>query len=161
MTKKILSILMVCALAVCMCIPAFAAESSSTTNRSNHQDKTEQFVFNIENGQTDYTTWRKKDDNTPVYVKAVENTLPLGGFTIQSYYKTSLNQIRPASTGQYRINDYKAHTIISDNARSWGDLDLTDKQVRLCGRYQNMQYTYGDVTIKWSPDTMGQYPSLN
>ena len=31
MTKKILSILMVCALAVCMCIPAFAAEPSAAT----------------------------------------------------------------------------------------------------------------------------------
>lgn len=42
MTKKILSILMVCALAVCMCIPAFAAEPESANQPVDfnmHQDE--------------------------------------------------------------------------------------------------------------------------
>lgn len=138
-------------------VSAFAAEWEAVP-MNDHADRTIVFTFNKSNGQTDYTSWETKEDNTNVYVKAVPYTLPYGGFTVQSQYKTFLAGISNASKGEYRINDYNEHSIRSD---AKDNLNLTNKKVRIKGAYKNMAYTSGDVTIKWSPDTYGSVPSLN
>lgn len=143
------------AAAAMLSVSAFAAEWGTST--VDHNDRTFKFIFNTSNNQTDHTTWETKDDNTNVYIKAVAYTLPSGGFTVQSQYKNLVGLTSNASKGAYRINDYNEHSIRSDNVSG----SLTGKKVRIEGGYKNMTCSYGDVTVKWSPDTYGNVPSLN
>ncbi|MDD2992826.1 MAG: hypothetical protein PHG73_04700 [Pygmaiobacter sp.] len=157
--QKLISILCVAVMAVSMgAVSAFAAEPEIMPRDTN--DRTKTFIFNVSNNQTDYSDLARKDDNTNVYIKAKAYTLPAGGFTAQTEYQ-SVWGIRNASTGQYRISDYQAHSIRSDNAYITGDINLTGKNVRIVARYQGMSYNHGDVTVLWSPDTYGNVPPLN
>ena len=135
--------------------PAFAA-APEIVPMNGHQDRTITFVFNSSNNQQDETTWETKEDNTNTYIVAINNSLPVGGFTVQTQTPGLFGVPTKASKGEYRINDYNEHSIRNDAVGN-----MAGKQVRIVGRYQNMAYTYGDVTAKWSPDTYGNVPSLN
>lgn len=135
--------------------PAFAAEPEIVP-MNDHKNRTFTFVFDSSNNQQDETTWEKKQDNTNTYIIAIDDSLPAGGFTVQTQTPGFLGAPTKASKGEYRINDYNEHSIRNDAVSN-----MAGKQVRIVGRYQNMAYTYGDVTVDWSPDTYGNVPSLN
>ena len=141
---------------LCFAAPAFAAEPEIVP-LNDHQDRTITFVFDSSNNQQDETTWETKEDNTNTYIVAINNSLPVGGFTVQTQTPGLFGiGTTKASKGEYRINDYNEHSIRNDAVSN-----MAGKKVRIVGRYQNMDYTYGDVTVNWSPDTYGNVPSLN
>lgn len=108
----------------------------------------------------DYTSWRTKEDTTRTYIKTQASTLPYNGYYVQTEYKYLTFWTKDASASSYLINDYVAYTISADSV---GDSNMSGKTIRIVGNYKDTTYTWGDVTIAWSPDTSNQsaYTVLN
>ncbi len=119
------------------------------------------YTYTWSNGaRYDYTNARYKYDTTPVYLCTINSSLPAGGFYASTFYGTSSSSAtNKASAGEYLINDYWGHTI-KPNGTS---VSQKNKWVRIRGHYSNTNYSWGDCTIAWSPDTAGayNYSSLN
>ena len=151
--KKVLAVMVVAAtMATGMC--------SITASAGNTTDTEFKFEWSNSGGRFDYTPYRYKEDNTYVYIKTVANTLPYNGYYAKTLYRNSGSNISySASASEYRINNYTAYTIRSDAVLG----SMTGKYVRIRGHYKDTTYSWGDVTILWSPDTANQsnYPTLN
>lgn len=152
--KGLLTTLAAAVLAVSICaIPANAASPDTS-------DTTWKYTWSDSAGRYQYTPTRQKGNTTPVYIKTVEYTLPYNGYYASTYYGYSASGATyKASTGEYWIGNYTPYTIRA-NATS---VSQADKYVRIRGHYTDKTYTWGDCTIKWSPDTANpsKYASLN
>ena len=136
-----------------MALPASAANTTDTQYLYEWSDSTSRY---------DYTPERVKQDDSPIYIKTVYETLPHGGYYAMAMYKMTPTEAvtrYQASRGEYLINDYAAYIINTDNVSQ----NLTGKFALIRGHYKNTTYTWGDCTILWSPDTANAsaYPSLN
>ena len=146
-SKRLLALCLACMLMLsAMAIPASAADT---------QD--EYLTLNMY--RTDYTRMRQKGNNTAIYIKNQEYTLPYNGYYVQTQYGATqtAGNIYAASYGPYRFNTYSPR-VIRSNATS---KNLTGYWVRIRGDYKDTTYDGGWVEIAWSPDTAGSYPSLN
>lgn len=146
-------------LAILLAALSIASVSSLSASAANTVDSHYTYTWSG-NQRYDYTPARQKADSSPVYICAINNSLPASGFYAGTYYNNSesLSKKR-ASKGEYLVNDYAGHTIKS-NAVSFS---LKGKYVRIRGHYSNTNYSWGDCTIAWSPDTYNAsgYSSLN
>ena len=108
----------------------------------------------------DFTPARKKADTSYVYLCAVSDTLPVGGFYASTFYGTSSSSAtKKASASEYIVKNYKGYTIRPNGT----SVSQKNKWVRIRGHYANTSYTWGDAAIAWSPDTynQGAYSTLN
>ncbi len=119
------------------------------------------YTYSWSNGSRyDSTPARYKYNNTPVYLCAIDNTLPYGGFYASTFYGTSSsNTPNKASASEYLVNDYLGHTIRANGT----SVSQKNKWVCIRGHYKNTTYSWGDCRIAWSPDTANayNYSSLN
>ena len=133
---------------------------SLNVSAANTTDATFTFEWSNDTSRYDYTGWRLKSDSTYVYMKTVENTLPYNGFYVRTQYRYPGETVAySASASQYLVNDYVAY-VIRPNGTTVSQIN---KYVRIRGYYSDTTYTWGDATIKWSPDTANQnnYVRLN
>lgn len=150
--KRLLAMCLACILMVsAMALPASAANTT---------DATYTYEWNS-TSRFDKTPPRAKENDTPVYIKTVEYTLPYGGYYVRAMYQNSYSSSISyyASRGEYLIADYAGYIVNTDNVSS----SLAGKYAFLQGHYSDRTYDWGDCTIKWSPDTTNasMYPSLN
>ena len=112
------------------------------------------------NSRYDYTPTRYKYDTSFVYLRAVSDTLPVGGFYASTFYGTSSSTAtKKASASEYIVNNYNGYTIRPNGT----SVSQKNKYVRIRGHYTNTNYSWGNATIAWSPDTynQGAYSTLN
>lgn len=89
--------------------------------------------------------FRKKDNNSQVYFKVVNGTLPGNGFYICAVYGP--DNACAFQTKWYYINDYRPYAI------DIGVSDLAGINVSILTWYPSeWGYNWGNVTIDWSPD---------
>lgn len=155
--KRMLGLCLACVLMVSViALPASAANTDDTKFTYEWNDDS------FPQSRYDYTPERIKQEDSPVYIKTVEYTLPYGGYYAMAMYKADSSASSPrqlASRSEYLIADYAAYIINTDNVGS----SLAGKYALLRGHYSDRTYSWGNCTIKWSPDTWKPelYPSLN
>ena len=150
---KIKRLLAVCLAAIMMvsalAIPASAANSSDTYYTYQWSDSTSRY---------DYTPARLKEDNSYVYIKTQEYTLPYNGYYAATQYRyPNGSTFYSASASEYKINSYTAYVIRPTGT----SVTQSGKYVRIRGHYSDTTYSWGDCQIAWSPDTVGSYTYLN
>lgn len=116
-------------------IPASAASGPGTVDSTEALQWTAKLKY-------DSTTYRTKYMSGPTYFVTINNSLPVGGYDIQTMYAQNMGT--PTSP-YFTIADYYKHTIQHNrNVVRYG--------VCLHTHYPEERWSWGNVTIKWSPD---------
>lgn len=132
---------------ICLLVASLFTISVYADNR----DTSFYMYFDKNNDRTGYTEFRMKENATPVYVTATNNSLPYNGFyiTIQrKEYNSRGNPLILHSSDSLRINDYREYLV-----RLSAD-HVPKLQHRIRGTYPDTTYTWGSVTGLWSPDSV-------
>lgn len=138
---------------------SIASVSSLSASAANTADT--YYTYTWSTSRYDFTPTRQKTNNTPVYLCAINNSLPYQGFYASTFYafNSYTTASNKASASEYLVNDYNGHTIRANGT----SVAQKGKYVRIRGHYACTTYSYGDCTIAWSPDTANasSYSSLN
>ena len=114
--------------------------SGGSTTSPDYNDTSYKFQWSGST-RTSYTPYRAKGSNSRVYFKTQTSTLPMKGYYINSYLSKTNTK-----SAEYLINNYNGYAINSKAPSS------QPGNVRLEARYPESHYSWGNVTITWSPD---------
>lgn len=132
--------------AFCLGLPAYADTTDSVFD----------MYCDNGNGRKAYTEFRLKENRTPVYLTATNQSLPYRGLNIRlqrRVYDSTGKTFIFYSSNSFKINDYREYLVYSS-----GD-HVTGVNHRIEGSYPDTTYSWGSVQGLWSPDSV-YYPSL-
>lgn len=135
-------------LAVCLLLSTV----SLTAMAKDNVDTKYKFYFSDEEGRIDHSTPRAKEDTSPIYFRTEYGTLPYKGYCISAYSYWPSSTTHPswqAYSSTYLINDYREYLLRCDLQQVHETCLII-----LQGEYPFTTYSWGDVTIWWSPDSV-------